>query len=265
MRITVLGKSPSWQDAGGACSGYLLEEGSTCALLECGSGVFGKLRSVREYDQVDAVVITHMHPDHFVDVIPFGFALRYSPRQQPDPIGRWPGTDSPARPRLILPQGGRDVLQKIVSAWGQDDLIDTAFDVYEYGPDDVVEVGVLHVRFQQVSHWIPTFAVEVNSAANGSGRFTYGADTAPDDALVDFARDTDLLMLEATLSRPERESPRGHMTAAEAGDHAARAGARQLVLTHISDELDGDLALGQARERFDGAVTVAAEGAVYEV
>ena len=106
MRITVLGKSPAWQDAGGACSGYLLEEGAACALLDCGNGVFGKLRTVREYDQVDAIVITHMHADHFIDLIPYAFALVYAPRQQAEPVGSWPGTDSPARPRLLLPEGG---------------------------------------------------------------------------------------------------------------------------------------------------------------
>ncbi len=63
MRITVLGKSPAWQDAGGACSGYLVETDGTCVLLDCGCGVFGKLRSHREYWEVDAVVISHLHAD----------------------------------------------------------------------------------------------------------------------------------------------------------------------------------------------------------
>jgi ribonuclease BN (tRNA processing enzyme) len=265
LRITVLGKSPAWQDAGGACSGYLLEEGAACALLDCGNGVFGKLRSVREYDQVDAVVITHMHADHYIDLIPFAFALVYAPRQQPEPIGRWPGTDSPARPRLLLPEGGLATLHQVVSTWGQDDLMERAFEVAEYGVNDVAEVGDLRVRFQRVSHWIPTYAVEFSSTANGSGRFVYGADTAPDDGLVDFARGTDLLMLEATLLRPERAEPRGHMTATEAGNQAARAGARQLVLTHISDELDGEAARTEALATFDGPVEVAVEGAVYDV
>lgn len=59
MRITVLGKSPSWQDAGGACSGYLVEEAGTFLLLDCGNGVFSKLRRYRDYVAVDAIVISH--------------------------------------------------------------------------------------------------------------------------------------------------------------------------------------------------------------
>ena len=64
MRITVLGKSPAWQDADGACSGYLVQENGSCLLLDCGNGVFSKLRRFHEYVDVDAVVITHLHADH---------------------------------------------------------------------------------------------------------------------------------------------------------------------------------------------------------
>src|SRR5207253_5390422 len=67
MRLTVLGKSPSWQDADGACSGYLIEEDGTAILLDCGNGVFSKLRRFRDYTRIDAVVISHLHADHLLD------------------------------------------------------------------------------------------------------------------------------------------------------------------------------------------------------
>ena len=107
MRLTVLGKSPSWQDAGGACSGYLLQDGDTNVLLDCGNGVFGKLRQFVDYVDVDAVVLSHLHADHFLDLVPYAYALTYAPRQQPVPVPPWPGTDDPARPRLIAPPGAR--------------------------------------------------------------------------------------------------------------------------------------------------------------
>ena len=112
---------------------------------------------------------------------------------------------------------------------------------------------------------MPANAVEVRCASGG--RFTFGADHGPTDALDDFAAQTDLLFLEATLPapRPRRRRPRGHLTAGEAGEHAARCRAQQLVLTHISDELDGDRALAEARRAFDGPVELAREGAVYDV
>ncbi|WP_205699543.1 MBL fold metallo-hydrolase [Conexibacter sp. SYSU D00693] len=262
MRLTVLGKSPSWQDAGGACSGYLVQDGDTTLLVDCGNGVFGKLRRHVDYVDVDAVVLSHLHADHFLDLVPYSYALTYAPRQQPVPVHTWPGTDSPARPLLHAPPGARDVFRRVVGAWGNEDLVEGAFDLREYAPSDALEIGSLRVRFHGVEHYVQTYAIEVRC---GDRRITYGADTAPTDDLVDFARGTDLLIVEATLPRPEREGERGHMTPREAAEHATRAGARRLVLTHISDELDPEWALAEAREAFDGPLEVAREDAVFEL
>ena len=80
MRVTVLGKSPSWQDAAGACSGYLVQEQGYTLLLDCGNGVFAKLRETIDYLAVDAILVSHLHADHFFDVVPFSYALRFGPR-----------------------------------------------------------------------------------------------------------------------------------------------------------------------------------------
>ncbi|HEX6390472.1 MAG TPA: MBL fold metallo-hydrolase [Solirubrobacteraceae bacterium] len=264
MEITVLGKSPSWQDADGACSGYLVEEDGAKLLLECGTGVFSKLRRYRDYTAVDAVVISHLHADHFIDLVPFAYALTYSPRQQPDPIDRWPGTSRPARPRLYAPPGARETFRRITGAWGSDDLIESAFDVHEYDAEETLEIGTLRVRFREVPHFTTTFAVGISSS-DGGRRFTFGADTAPNEDLVRFADGCDLLMLEATLARPEDDGPRGHLTPAEAGEHGSRARARRLVLTHMTDELDERRARAEAEEAFGAPVLVAHEGAVYVV
>jgi ribonuclease BN (tRNA processing enzyme) len=263
VRITVLGKSPAWQDADGACSGYLVEDGDVCLLVDCGSGVFSKLRRFRDYVEVDAIVITHMHADHFLDLIPFASALTYAPRQQPVAVERWPGTDCPACPRLLVPPGAREVLRTIAAAVGQPCLLDKAFALSEYDPAEPIEIGTLNVRFQPVPHYRPSNAIQVRCTAGGC--FTYGADHGPTDALDGFAAASDLMLLEATLPRPEREGPRGHLTPAEAGEHAARCNASQLVLTHISDELDAGWALAEAQRAYAGPVEVAREGAVYEL
>jgi ribonuclease BN (tRNA processing enzyme) len=262
MRLTVLGKSPSWQDADGACSGYLIEQDGLGVLVDCGNGVFGKLRRYRDYTRVDAVVISHLHADHWLDLIPFSYALTYAPRQQPVPVDRWPGTDSPARPRLIAPKGATDCFRRVVGTWGNEDLIENAFRIEEYAPTDAPELGDLRFRFCAVPHFLETFAICVESA-NGGGRLTFGADSRPSVDLVDFARDADLLLVEATLPRPERSGQRGHLTPREAGEHGKAAGARRLVLTHISDELDTLWARAEAEDAFGGPVDVAREGAVY--
>ena len=106
MRITVLGKSPAWQDAGGACSGYLVEHEGTSVLLDCGNGVFAKLRSFIDYVDVNGVVISHMHADHCLDLIPYSYALTYAPRQQPVPVGGTRGrTRRSARRSTFRPMG----------------------------------------------------------------------------------------------------------------------------------------------------------------
>jgi len=263
VRITVLGKSPAWQDTGGACSGYLVEEDDTRVLLDCGNGVFGKLRRVRDYVDVDAVIVSHLHADHFFDLLPFASGLTYAPRHQPAAVDRRMGTDTPARPALHVPSGATDALRQVCSGGGMPaDHVERAFALREYAATDVLEIGSLRVRFHEVPHFIATHAVEI---AGATGRMTFGADHGPSQELVDFASGTDLLLLEATLARPERGGERGHLTPAEAGDHGARANAGRLVLTHISDELDEGWARDQAAGAFAGPVEVAAEGATFEV
>src|SRR3954470_17988412 len=219
MRLTVLGKSPSWQDAGGACSGDLVEEEDTRVLVDCGNGVFAKLREQVDYVDIDAVVISHLHADHFLDLVPYSYALTYAPRQQPVPVPPWPGTDEPARPRpprrrrvrvppgpgpdeparprLIAPPGARETFRRVVGAWGNDDLIESAFRIEEYAAGDRVEIGDVWASFHPVPHFVETFAVRIGSG--GSGEIAYSADTRPGNEIVDAAQDADLLIIEGTL------------------------------------------------------------------
>lgn len=264
MRITVLGKSPSWQDAGGACSGYLIQDGETSLLIDCGNGVFGKLRQYLDYTELDGVLITHLHADHMLDLVPYSYALTYAPRQQPVPVPPWPGTDTPARPILLAPPGATTAFRRIVGTWGNEDLIENAFDLSEYDPDAKARVGSIELRFREVPHFITTYAVDVRSRADRS-RFTFSADCSPNDDLIEIAKGTPLLLVEATLPRPERTGVRGHLTPAEAGEHGRRAGAGRVVLTHISDELDETWARKQGTTSFGTAVEVAHDGAVFEV
>ena len=250
MDITVLGKSPSFQDAGGACSGYLVEDAGACVLLDCGNGVFAKLRERRDHLSVDAVIVSHLHADHFLDLVPFAYALTYGPRR-------------PARrPVLHVPAGARATFRRVVGAWGSEDLIEGAFEIVEYQGSDTLSIGPLTVDFQPVPHFIPTWAVRFRAAG---GTFVFGADCAPNDELADFAGAADLLFAEATITRPESDGPRGHMTAAEAGALGRLAGARRLVLVHISDELDLGAARRAAEASFGGGVEVAREGGRYSL
>jgi len=246
MRITVLGKSPAWQDVGGACSGYLIEGGGVRVLLDCGPGVFAKLRARLHYVDVDAVVISHLHADHVNDLVPFASALHY-------------GTRSDTPPRLILPPGAPGVLASLCAGGSmRAEHIADAFAVELYDPAGTVDVGGLRVRFRPVPHFIPCNAVEVTE---GGARLTFSADCGPNEALVEFAAGTGLLLVEATLPAPDE----GHLTAREAGDHGARSGARRVVLTHFSDQLDAAWVRAEGERGFGASVDLAHEGAVYSL
>lgn len=250
MRITVLGKSPSWPDAGGACSGYLVQVGDYALLLDCGTGVFARLREVHDYLMVDAVLITHLHSDHFFDLVPFSYALEHGLRRGGRPA-----------PQLHAPPHAGDVLRGTVGAWSDPELVPTAFDLHEYDPRAPLTLGPLTVRFCEVPHYTTTYAVRLT---DGAASLTFSADTGPSPELVDFARDTDLLLIEGTLAEPgDADEARGHLTAREAGEHGRQAGARRVVITHFSDELDAGRIRADATAGFGAPVDLAQAGEVY--
>jgi ribonuclease BN (tRNA processing enzyme) len=195
--------------------------------------------------------------------VPYSYALTYAPRQQPVPVGGFPGTENPARPKLYAPPGAREMFRRVVGAWGNDDLIEKAFDLVEYEVTSTLEIGPFQVRFHEVPHFRETYAMAISQ--NGNGRLVYGADCSPTDALKEFAAGADLLLIEGTLPRPERTGERGHLTPREAGEHGREAKAKRLVITHISDELDADWARQEASAGYGGPVEVAEDGAVYDV
>lgn len=255
MRLTVLGKSPSWPDAGGACSGYLLEHGDRAALIDCGNGVFAKLRERRGYRDVEAVVISHLHGDHVLDLVPFAYALT---------LGPGAGGGGP-KPRLIAPAGAAAFFRRLTGTWGDEELIADAFEIEEYVPGDGVEAVEITARMHPVPHIGPTHAIEL--IAPGGGRIVFGADGRYSEELIAAAEGAEVLIAEATLPEPEPKplEERVHMSAEEAGELAARARAGRLVLTHITDELDAERSLAAARAAFDGEVEIAREGASFEV
>ena len=138
----------------------------------------------------------------------------------------------------MRPRARRELFRRVVGAWGNEDLIENAFDLEEFDADERArDRHDARSRSQTVPHFTETFAIDIAST-NGGGRITYGADCSPNDELVEFARGTDLLIVEATLPRPERTGMRGHLTPQEAGEHATPRGVKRVLLTHVSDELD---------------------------
>jgi len=252
MRLTVLGKSPSWEDAGGACSSYLIQAGSTTVLVDCGSGALGKLRARIDYRDLDAIVISHLHADHLLDLVPLACALTYGPAS----------TDGSAPPRLVVPAGGREFMRRLGAAIDDESLIVDAYPIEEYEPRSETAIGELTVASHPVPHIGPTHAIELT--APSGARIVFGSDGRYSEELIEAARGAELLIAEATLPDPDPGQD-VHMSAEETGRLAGEAGVGRLVLTHISDELDLERARSAAAEAFGGPVDLATEGATYEV
>lgn len=240
MRLTVLGSAASHAGEGQACSGHLVTSDGTAVLLDCGNGVIANLYRVIDPYALDAVFLTHAHPDHFADVYSLQAMLRYAP-------------DGPRPPlRLAAAESLFSLMQAILSPRGAEEFRE-AFAFVPLVPGRPVAAGGLTVTPFEVDHTDPTYALSVT---DGASTLCYTADSAPGARLIAAAAGADLLLSEATL--PQRyagASP--HLTARQAGELASGSGARELVLTHVWPTNDRDVMLAEASSAFSGLVTVA--------
>lgn len=248
IRMRVVGSSPSVQRPGRACSCYLLRTRDASVLFDLGSGALGNLHAAIDYPQVDAVLISHMHADHFLDLIQLRYGLKYGPLLRD---GRMP---------VFLPPGGEAMLRRLCSAFaseGPNDFLDEVFDVHEYDPSRPMEINDLRLTFRQTEHYIETYAIRAEHAA---ASVVYSSDTAPCDSVVEHASDCSLFLCEATLGLGRETGMRGHSSAEEAGEMAQRAGAHRLVLTHYGSTYAPDELEEAAHAYYGGRVSIADDG-----
>ena len=242
MRLTFLGTAASYPDAGRACAGYLLQDGGTSVLFDCGNGVLGNLGRVLDPTHLDAVFITHAHVDHFADVYALQAALRYSPAGPLPPLP------------LHLPRGLFESMACILTEHGAGELAE-AFQPHVLADGIPIQVGTITVTPHLVPHIDPTFALCAD--VNGT-RICYTSDTAPGIGAHEAIRGAKLLLADATLPiLYEDRAP--HMTPAQAATLARDAGVETLVLTHLWPTVDREGAASDAAAIFPGRVIVADE------
>lgn len=244
MRLTVLGSSGTYPRPGGACSGYLLQEKGTNLVLDLGNGCLSNLLRFVEVTEVHAVVITHMHVDHFADLYPLYYALRFHPQK---PWGL----------RLILPRGGLELLGCLLGEEGRSYLpeVFAAEDLLE---GNIYQVGDMELKAFPTAHPVEGYGLRVEG---DSWSLAYSSDTSWLPELVEGARDADLFICEATLTDAYREeAAHGHLTSRQAGEAAALAGVKRLLVTHVWPTFDPRKILEEAAEAFAGEVELAVEG-----
>lgn len=221
MRLTVLGCSTALPHPDAASAGFLVEMDDTAILLDVGQGVANRLGRLADARGLAGVVIGHMHADHFLDLA----GLRY--------LFPWAGGASSLLP-VHLPPGGRSRLDDLASAISErDGFFDDAYAADEYDPEATLTIGPLAIRFAAGRHYVPAWAISVE--APDGARLVYTGDTGPSDAITEFARGADVLLVEATLTdASEDDTERGHLTAEEAIELARDARVRAARLVHYA-------------------------------
>jgi ribonuclease BN (tRNA processing enzyme) len=223
----------------------LIDDGEMPIVLDLGTGAFANLRRHVDYDRLGAVVISHMHADHFIDLIPLRYAIRYGARRRT------------AKLPVYLPPGGLQTLRTLVSAFADEggEFLNDVFDLSEYDPAAPLRIEGATLRFAHTAHYIPAFAIRWERAG---ASLTYSADTAPDERVVALARESDVFLCEATLLHGETElGMRGHSSAEDAAAMAREAGVRRLVLTHYGAESSSRDLDEAAHAVYDGQISVA--------
>ena len=191
MNVTVLGSAGTYPRASGACSGYLVAEADTHLLLDCGPGVVANLQTHLDIERLSAVFISHMHPDHFMDLLPLRYAYIYGKHHRPQPLPVW------------LPPGGRNTWERIAAVFDETGRTFSApFALSEYSGDRDYQRDCLTVRVSPLHHHVPSYGMEVR----GSGRLVYSGDTRPCPELPTLARNADLFLSEATFLDQEPAS-----------------------------------------------------------
>lgn len=251
MRVTILGRSPARPNPGEACAGYLVEGNDVRVLLDAGPGVVAQLLRTCEPEELDAVLISHMHTDHFLDLVTLRYAYPWL-------------EEAKRRLTVIVPPDSADQLQDLARGAGYPDFFARSFDFVEHDGVRPIEIKGLRFEPHKMQHYVPTWGFRVHSrggAEHPEKVFAYSADTAPTDNVQALVEDADMFLCEAALrslaedARPPE--PRGHLLPSEAGEIATRGRVKQLVLTHLP-VLDHDgWAREQAAATFDGPVEVA--------
>lgn len=239
MRLRILGAFGPYPPAGGACSGYLLENEGDRILVDCGNGVLSRLQKHLAPWELDAIVISHLHSDHISDL----FILRYAQL-----LAQTRG-DTDRALQLYLPEGPEEEVARIPYR-----------DVYKLNfisPQKSASIGSFSFTFLTTAHSIPCLAMKIEA---GGKKLVYSADTEYFDELVPFARDSDLFLCEANLLEKDlTSSDVNHLSALQAGKVAREAGVKKLLLTHLSPHHSPERSRLEASREYPSAA-LAVEG-----
>ncbi|MFZ5987955.1 MAG: MBL fold metallo-hydrolase [Bacillota bacterium] len=231
MNLTILGNNGPFPSAGGACSGYLIREGNKRILIDCGNGVLANLLKFIKFEELDSIILTHLHSDHMSDMMVLRYAVQI--KMNRGLINKPINVYAPSEPK--------DEYDRI--------NIKNIFNLNPISSGLVLSYDNLKITFAEMKHPVKCFAVSID---NGNKRFVFSGDTSWDANIIGFSKGADTLMLDAgLLSKDKKNDNVPHLTARECGVVAKEAGANRLLLTHFWPEDDIVNHLLEARENFE--------------
>lgn len=253
MELIVLGSAPAYTDRpGSAASSYLLRTGSAALLLDLGQGSLANLAATVEPSTLTAILVSHLHPDHFVDLVPLRHYLKWEfvPSRRLDVVG---------------PAG---LAGRVDSLNGEPGFAAEALDV-ETLAEGILRVGPFEVEVRRIAHTEESYAFRVaparrNGDASAPG-LVYSGDCSRADDLVPLIRPGDTLLAEASFGAGPIPAGAEHLTAADAACAASAGRASRLLLTHLQMGYDRGEALAAAQSVFAGPVQLVTEGDRFEV
>jgi ribonuclease BN (tRNA processing enzyme) len=244
MQLTVIGCSGSFPGPDSPASCYLLEADGFRLVIDMGNGALGVLQRYAGLFGIDAICLSHLHGDHCIDISSYWVARQYAPD----------GTKPP-----IPVYGPRGTAERVAGFSGEDVApIRARFEIHELEPRSR-EIGPFRVTTERMNHPVETYGFRIE---HGGRTLAYSADTGQSDALVRLAEGADLLLCEASFRDADKNPPDLHLTARQAGEYATRAGAGELVLTHLVPWYDREQSLAEAAASYCGPLSAATSGLV---
>jgi ribonuclease BN (tRNA processing enzyme) len=249
VKVTVLGSAGTHPGNGRACASYLVSAGDHHLLLDCGNGSVANLMDVVDPAALDAVIISHLHPDHFVDLYGLHYALRFHPK-------------GARKVDVYAPAGAAALMTSLLLGDTADSFV-SHLPLHVAAAGERYELGPFEVELFAANHPIETLASRVTI----DGRIiAYSGDSGASPQLVACAQDADLFICDATWVSRDAPFPSDvHMTGTEAGLHAAEAGVERLMVTHVFPQREPEQVAADAETVYDGVVWVARDREEYEL
>jgi ribonuclease BN (tRNA processing enzyme) len=244
MRLTIIGCWGGYPKANEASSGYLLEQDGFQLLIDCGSGVLSKLQNYIKPEKLDAVVLSHYHPDHIADI-----GVLQHARLIQGFLGQ--------RSQCLPIYGHLFNEQEFAKLTYKDITKGIAYD-----PNEQLQVGPFAIRFLQTDHPVPCYAMRIEANKKA---LVYTADTSYKEEFAAFSEGANLLLSECNLYAGYDGKNAGHMTSTDAGNLASQAKVKQLILTHLPHFGNLEQLVQEASQYYHGKIQLAFEGMMIDI